>query len=141
MLLLALVACGNINPVDGTYLGEVQDFSAEDACETVWGVDLVALQAANATDILVASDRESMTLDDSLACTLFDEAFNCLQTDEDRGASAYVETRVVVTGEFTSSYDLVSEWDLRATCEGDGCGELAEDCTINWTFAASYVGY
>jgi len=140
MLLLALLACGNINPMDGTYLGEVQDFTADDACQTVWGVDLVTLQAANATDIVVSDDRESMTLDDSLDCTLFDEAFNCLQTDSDRGASAYVETRVVVTGEFVTSYDFVSEWDLRATCEGTGCGSLSEDCAITWTFDASYIG-
>ncbi|MDP2313586.1 MAG: hypothetical protein Q8P41_11820 [Pseudomonadota bacterium] len=139
MLLIALAACTFIQPTDGTYLGEVEGFTADAACEDVWGVDLAGLQAANATDVRIAEDGESMTLDGAVECTLFDTAFNCLQADEDRVPGAHIETRVTIVGEWVASFAFNSDWELLASCDGEDCGALAESCAINWTFDPTLV--
>lgn len=141
-MLLLLTGCSLfIAPTDGMYMATVEDFVASDACEDIWALDLDTLLSVNATDIALAEDGESMTLDDTIECELFGLVFTCVFADEEnvRGLDASFETRVTVDGEWISSYAFDSEWELSASCIGADCDEYEENCVVTWTFDAELV--
>ncbi|MDP2309405.1 MAG: hypothetical protein Q8P18_25515 [Pseudomonadota bacterium] len=141
-MLLLLTGCTLfIDPTEGTYMATVQDFVAEDTCAGIWELDLEGLQSANATDVTLGEDGESMTLDGTIPCERFGLDFTCVFADEEkvRGSDATFQTRVTIDGEWISSFAFDSDWELSTSCLGADCGEYSESCLVSWTFDAGLV--